>query len=352
MTEQPYQLMQFLNNIHIDNDAVVPKSQYTPRVGMQELYMMNTSVSNFSKSVYRVIKDNNEFTYDYSDTIDGMIPFFNTLVGNLTYRPIYTLFQSIVLESFSMVYMIESGYATTTNFTSDDMGRVHSNIQKVIDTLYYIDVEGAFNTIIQLRALDSNLLYLFSTFSGITYSLDSKYDNSEGKINAFVDSDFKYIDTFYSTRYNNRVVDTDSVLKTIQVSGDNYLVYIGDYSKVTVTTTPIPVYSSSTLSIRALTNNQLTIYAVDSTGRPVDKFVDKDGHIVRDGILATTNESPNGVQIIQGVYVPSGISYIAVSFDIGKATSTLSDRITQPMMVTGYSMGEYVPGMTSLGGNL
>lgn len=350
MSTQPYQLMQFLNNININNGSVVPKTNYTPIASMQDIYMMDTTVSNFSKKVYSLVSGNNEFTYDYTDTIDGMIPFFNTLVGNLSYRPIYTLFQSIILESFSMVYMIESGYATTLDFTSDDMDRVHYNIQKVIDSLYYVSQEGVYDVIIQLRALDSNLLYMFSTFSGITYTIGNKYDNSQGKINGFIDSEFNDIDTFYvTTDVEGNPIKTSSVFKKIQDNSNNsYLVYYGDRDAVTLKTLPIPVYNNSTFSLRAITGNSMEVLATDKNGKGVDRFVDKDGNIITDSIIAQTIESPKGVQISQGIYVPSGIGYIVVSINMGKSTGKVYDRISNPIIVSGYSIGEYTPGMTNI----
>lgn len=348
MSTQPYQLMQFLHNITVVNGSIVPKSNYTPTTSMQELYLMDTSVSNFSKNVYSLIGDN-EFTYDYSDAIDGMIPFFNKLIGNLTYRPIYTLFQSIILESFSMVYMIESGYATTNGFNSSDMDRVHTNIQRVIDALYYINLEGVYDVIIQLRELDSNLLYMFSTFSGISYTLSSSYDNKTGKSNGFVDSEFNDIDTFYRASHDDTQVTPSSVLRKISDNNSSSLVYYGDYDTIVVSTTPIPVYSNSTFSLRANTSNKMSIVAVDGSGNPISKFVDKDGNIIRDGVIAQTSEYPKGVQIVQGVYVPSGITYVSIQFTIGKQTGIISDRISEPILVVGYHIGEYVAGMTELG---
>jgi len=346
MSNQPYQIMQFLRDINISDGKIADKNAYTPNVTLNQLYMMDTRVSKFSKSVYKLVKDNNTFTYDYSQTIDGIIPFFNELNKNVSYRPLYLLFQSVILESFSMVYMIENGLATVKNFTESDMSRVHENINRIISALYYTDIEGAYNVIIELRALDSNILYMFTTFSGLDYKISDSDDNLLGKLNAIPDSEFNYLSKFYES-YDNygNYIDINTCVKKVENGDSSYLVYNGEYEYVKIRTKVIPMYSESKMTIRANTKNPISIYATDKYGNKVTSFVDDKGFVVRDGLIGETHLASAGVQTLQGFTIPAGISYIVIEITLGKATSSMDDRVSFLMLTSGYRVGEYVPGV-------
>jgi len=51
MSNQPYQIMQFLRDINISDGKIADKNAYTPNVTLNQLYMMDTRVSKFSKRI-------------------------------------------------------------------------------------------------------------------------------------------------------------------------------------------------------------------------------------------------------------------------------------------------------------
>lgn len=242
--------------------------------------------------------------------------------------------------------MIENGLATVKNFTESDMSRVHENINRIISVLYYIDIEGAYNVIIELRALDNNILYMFTTFSGLDYKISDSDDNSLGKLNAIPDSEFNYLSKFYESHDSvGNYLDINTCVKKVVIDDTSYLVYNGEYEYVKIRTKVIPMYSESKMTIRANTKNPISIYATDKYGNKVTSFVDDNGFVIRDGLIGDTHLASAGVQTLQGFTIPAGISYIVIEITLGKATSSMDDRVSSLMLTSGYRVGEYVPGV-------
>ena len=343
---QPYKLLQFIKNISISNDnTLTVDSRYSNYLYNKSSYYLSNSVSNMAKNVQKIVANNQTFTYDYNTTIDGLIPFFESLNKNTSYQFLYQAFQTVILESFAMVYTVENLGTPYIDFTDKDMDRVHNTIDGLINNIYYLSVDGAYDAIIYLRELDSNILYLYSTFGGTNYKISSNFDNTAGRTNLIPNSTFSSVDKFYT------LLDGTAVSTVTKVLGDTSpytLAYIGNASSgVTIRTTPIASFEGSELTLRALSNSPLNVLAVNQDGSLLTSFVDNNGTIVTDSIVTTTNESSPGVQISQGFIIPQGVLYIAIQFTVKQALNTGDDRISELSLSNGSYIGSYIDGVIS-----
>mgnify|MGYP004709782795 FL=1 len=223
------------------------------------------------------------------------------------------------------------------------MNRVHSSLTGLINNLYTISEDGVYDAIISLRDLDSNMLYIYSTFGSTDYVISANNDNMEGRVNLIPNSSFSYLDDYYNLKGSS-----DKVSSVTTVLGSNTpfeLVYTGsDINGVTIDTRPISAYPDAIMTLRALSNFTITVYATDHDGSLVPYFIDNDGHKITDGIIAESSMTSPNVQVIQSFTIPEGISYIVVEFKVKQAVSSGDDRISQLMLTNGSFIGTYVEG--------
>lgn len=342
-TTQPYKLLQFIKNINIDSDSsTVIDTRYSSLAYSNRSYLLSPVVSKAAQNIQKVVADNQTFTYDYNTDITGLIPFFEALNKNPEYQYLYRAFQSIILESFAMVYSIENLGSDQVFFTNNDMDRVHNSISGLINNIYSLSQEGTYDAIISLRELDSNLLYLYSTVGGANYTISASTDNKEGRINLIPNSTFSQLDDFYLSDDVSSVSSVSSVLGT---SSPYELVYTGNnVNGITVKTKPISSYYGTKLTLRARSNFTMYIKAVDSQGNLVKSFVNESGSIVKDGIIATSKTTAPGIQMAQSFYIPSDVDFISIYFTIKQATNAGDDRISELMLANGSFIGSYVEG--------
>ena len=337
---QSYKLLQFIHNINLKDSKVVSNSAYLDSM-VNSGFMIDTRVSNLSKNIQKIVDDNQTFTYDYTQNVYGLIPYFNRLAKDNTYHYLYIAFQSVLLESFSLVYLVENLDMSDIQFTNTDMNRVHNNISSIIDGVYSVNDPDTYEIINLLRELDSNLLYIYSTFGDTDYKISSTYDNESGRVNLIPNSSFSKLDEFYKTD-NASVSET---AKSITENGINYMVYTDSLVKSRLyRTNPIFVDSETRYTLRANTTTPMTVYGVDISGNKLTKLVDEHGNKLSNGEIVTTTETETGIQTSQGFLIPVNADYVSIEFTLKQPNKVNEDRISQLMLGRGYHIGTYVEG--------
>lgn len=333
---QPYQYLRLIRDAKIKGGKLVGNT-YTNKLDVVSL-LGEPNLSNLALSVYSIVGNSETFKYDYTKPVTGLIPFFNKLNERIEYRPLFRLFQSVAMESFSLVYALENFNAYRPNFNQEDASRVHNNINLIIDNLYSIDDEYAYTAILALRDIDNDLKYLYSLFSDGVLDYTTPYENNYANINLIPDSEFKYPDQFWLNR-NDVAVSTSQLIKSANNGAE--LITTSYPMGVTLYTTPIKVQPNSRLTLRAYTLNHIDLYAVDNFNNPI-RFVDELGTVNNTGLLASTKELLPGTQEAKGVYVPEGVSKVRVEFALYPQDKTHSSSISNLMLVSGYKVGTYV----------
>ncbi len=337
---QSYQLLKLIRDANVV-EGKIQGNTYQNSVKAVSL-LGSPQLSGLALSIYSTVKNTDTFTYNYSDGVTGIIPYFNTLNRNIKYKPLYRLFQSVIIESFSLVYSLENFSGYTPNFTQEDANRVHNNIQLLIDNLYSIDSDNTYYVIMSLREIDNNIMYLYSTFSGLDYQYSSISENSFSKMNLIPDSEFVYIDTFWKIyKVFGYSGVSNNILDFVTKYGTSLVFTNMDATGVEIESSPIPIYSDTRVTLHYESYNKGSLYAVDKDGNPIT-FIDEYGNTIRDGLLGTTNTVASNTQSLKGVYIPSGISYIKLVIGLYKRTSTNSDTIDKLMLAYGYSIGNYI----------
>lgn len=337
---QSYQLLKLIRDANIV-DGKIQGNTYQNSIKSVSL-LGSPQLSGLALSIYSTVKNTDTFTYDYSSGVTGIIPYFDELNRNIMYKPLYRLFQSVIIESFSLVYSLENFSGYTPNFTQNDADRVHNNIQLIIDNLYTIDNDDTYYVILTLREIDNNIMYLYSTFSGLDYKYSSISENSLSKTNLMPDSEFVYISSFWKlVKLFNYQGNSSNILDFVSKYGTSLVFNNPNADGIELESYPIPIYSDTRVTLRYESYNPAKVYAVDKDGNPV-KFIDEFGNSVNDGLLGTTYQVSNNVQSLKGLYIPGGISYIKIVLDLYKRTSTVSDTIDKMMLAYGYSIGSYV----------
>lgn len=336
---QPYQMLKLIRSANISGNKIVG-NKYQSSVNSVSL-LGSPELSGLSLSVYDTVANTSTFTYDYSNNIDGIIPFFDKLNRIIKYKPLYRLFQSVVIESFSLVYSLENFSGYVPNFTQKDADRVHNNINLIISNLYSIEDSETYTVILSLRELDNNIMYLYTTFSGLDYSYSSSIENNYSKINLIPDSEFLYLNDLwnvnkvYDGKYSGNIGDYVSKY-------DTGLSFISQsVTGVDIETSVIPIYSDTRVTLRAKTSNPIKLYAVDSDGNPV-RFVDEFGNRINDGLLGESKLSSDDIQVLKGVYIPGGVTHVKIIIGLYKPDGNKDDTINELMMSYGYNIGSYV----------
>jgi len=336
---QPYQMLKLIRSANISGNKIVGNNYQS---SINSVSLLGTpELSGLALSIYDTVANTSTFTYDYSTTLEGVIPFFDKLNRNIKYKPLYRLFQSVVIESFSLVYSLENFSDYVPNFTQKDANRVHNNIHLIINNLYSIDDPDTYTVILSLRELDNNIMYLYTTFSGLDYSYSSSIENNYSKINLVPDSEFVYLNDFWKI---NKVYDGTSSgnIKDYVAKYESGLSFISQsVSGVDIETTVIPIYSDTRVTLRAKTKNTIKLYAVDSDGNTV-RFVDEFGNRINNGLLGESKVVSDGIQVLKGVYIPGGVTYVKIVIGLFKPSETKDDTINELMMSYGYNIGNYV----------
>lgn len=321
-----------MRGITLSGNTVVPRNvSYVP-ANTPLIYPMDPRVSNAGISFLGLVMGNETFTPDYRTAIEGIIPFFNSLQRNRKYTRLYQTFQSLMLDTYGLVYMTENGSPNVRDFSLVDINRVHQNIKSLVNTLRSDEFADVGPVVLSLNELDNNLMYTFSTFSDLDYSITSTYDNEKGRINLLPNSDFSQFNTFYQAPSNeNFITDADS----------STLIYTGSEQEVLVSAYPIPVNEGELMSLRADSNNPITVTAVDLLGKQV-AYVNSAGYTISSGLIGTTQGGDT--QQLQAFSIPNGVDFISLSFSLHKATNVGDDRMSQIMLTRGSTTGNYVKG--------
>lgn len=332
LQNQPYQLVQFIKNINIINGRAAIIKPYN-LVNSSLIYPLDNTISNESQYFIKNVIEPGIIKPDYRVKSDGLIPFFNKL-RDPKYNSLYQAFQSVILDSVSLIYSVENG-SNKPLFNLEDINRVHSNISNIINLLYHIDVTGKIAAIIALRNLDVDIMYIFSTINDLDYSILDSSVNTQGKINLVPDSSFTDLKNYYSGDLNNIVIK------------DNIMIYNGDSnSYANITTRPLPVFPESTYRFRINSYSKASIYAVDETGNSI-AYVSNSGSIVSDGHIIDSNQILDNVQQTDVFVIPKGVDYIKVSFILKQGITPGLDRISSPILVEGSNIGPYIQGAIS-----
>lgn len=311
MTEKvSYAYYKFLNSITI-LDGKITQGVYVPKTKNVLGVEFSKSLSRSAIELYNkgIIKDT--YTPDFRIEEEGFVPFFVRLGKDSNNIEIVSLFESIMLEATTLIYISQSGTTTIPYFTEQDISRVHTNIGILINKLYQLETEyGRLNAILSLRDLDKNLLYLFSVYAPLDYSITGYTENKvfNGRTNLLppMTGDGRWVD---KVLYNK--ADTITEIK----DDEGYFLSLTSDKAISLRTKPIPVYPSSIYSIRANTNNVVSINAVDEDNNYI-KVVDEQGSVHADGLIAKTQNNLGDIQQYSGFQVPRDVRYISLSFDL------------------------------------
>ena len=329
---QPYQLLQLIRGINLDKNLIVQRNVSHVPYNASLIYPMDPRVSNAGLTFYELVRANTTFVPDYRTQVYGMMPYFNALQKNRKYTALYQAFQSVILDAYGLVYLVENSVPNTNEFSMRDIVRLHTNISSLAHTLHGPEFLDAGPIITALHELDTSVLYLFSTFSNLDYNILAS-DNLAGKINLIPNSDFSEFPTFYvGTTLDKLTINT----------GTSTLSYLGK-TPVIISTRPIPVTAGSKLSLRANSNKPITVTATNIEGNPVS-YTSDNGSLVSNGVIGSSIQTLPGVQLLQGFKVPATVNYIQVSFTVGPAINQNDDRISELMLTTGNTTGTYLKG--------
>lgn len=329
---QPYQLLQLIRSINLDNNRIIQRNVSHVPYNTSLIYPMDPRVSNAGIALYELVLSNKTFVPDYRTRLYGMVPYFNTLSNNRKYTLLYQTFQAVILDTYGLVYLVENDTPNTVSFSMKDIIRLHTNISSLVHTLHGQEFRDAGPIITALNEMDSSVLYVFSTFSNLDYSILAN-DNLAGKINLIPNSDFSEFSTFYTGATSN-LLNINSTTSTLS--------YLGK-TATNISTAPIPVTPGATLSLRANSNKPLSVTAVDVNGNPIS-YTHDNGSLISNGRIGSTIQTLPGVQLLQGFTVPNTVNYIRVSFTVGPAINLNDDRISELMLTTGNTTGTYLKG--------
>ena len=330
--EQPRELLKLIESLNVDTDGrVIRGTLDNTLLTVSGYFTPQGQVSKLASIVHDSIETGDVFTGLLGQVGESslMALIKNT---NLKYEQphLYQMMQVIVTESFSLAYAIENQEELTYYYNQQDASRLHENINYVIDILGQLDKTDYYALIQDLRNLDVDTMYMYSTLN--TTSLEgSATNNNLGHNNLVLDSDFE--DAMHSWDITGASYEIeDRVLRKRDLSG-----------KLMATSSLVTVSPRSYLSFVARTTGKVEILATDASGNPLESFVDYWGNTITTGILAESNETINDEKSSHQVTVPDDVRYVRLRVTMD-AEEGEPDYLTEPMLVVGGVIGNYVKG--------
>lgn len=330
--KQPRELLKLIESLNVDTDGrVIRGTLDNTLLTVSGYFTPQGQVSKLASIVHDSIETGDVFTGLLGQVGESslMALIKNT---NLKYEQphLYQMMQVIVTESFSLAYAIENQEELTYYYNQQDASRLHENINYVIDILGQLDKTDYYALIQDLRNLDVDTMYMYSTLN--TISLEgSATNNNLGHNNLVLDSDFD--DAMHSWDITGASYEIeDRVLRKRDLSG-----------KLMATSSLVTVSPRSYLSFVARTTGKVELLATDASGNPLESFVDYWGNTITTGILAESNETINDEKSSHQVTVPDDVRYVRLRVTMD-AEEGEPDYLTEPMLVVGGVIGNYVKG--------
>lgn len=330
--KQPRELLKLIESLNVDTDGrVIRGTLDNTLLTVSGYFTPQGQVSKLASIVHDSIETGDVFTGLLGQVGESslMALIKNT---NLKYEQphLYQMMQVIVTESFSLAYAIENQEELTYYYNQQDASRLHENINYVIDILGQLDKTDYYALIQDLRNLDVDTMYMYSTLN--TISLEgSATNNNLGHNNLVLDSDFD--DAMHSWDITGASYEIeDKVLRKRDLSG-----------KLMATSSLVTVSPRSYLSFVARTTGKVELLATDASGNPLESFVDYWGNTITTGILAESNETINDEKSSHQVTVPDDVRYVRLRVTMD-AEEGEPDYLTEPMLVVGGVIGNYVKG--------
>lgn len=330
--EQPRELLKLIESLNVDTDGRAIRSTLdNTLLTVSGYFTPQGQISKLSSIVHEAIKTGDVFTGLLGQVGESSLMALIKST-NLKYEQphLYQMMQIIVTESFSLAYAIENQEELTYYYNQQDASRLHENINYAIDILGQLDKTDYYALIQDLRNLDVDTMYMYSTLN--TTSLEgSTTNNNLGHNNLVLDSDFE--DVMHSWDITGASYEIeDKIIRKRDLAG-----------KLVATSSLVTVSPRSYLSFVARTTGKVELLATDASGTPLESFVDYWGNLITTGVLAESNETVNDEKSSHQVTVPDDVRYVRLRVTMD-ADEGEPDYLTEPMLVVGGVIGNYVKG--------
>lgn len=163
--KQSGKLLSFMGTLPLGNDGTI---LYNPLVesipNESDFFAPTYTVTAMATQVHSLINQEGVFervtTLEPPEEVEAM----RTSPIKYTDNRLYTLLQSIVLESFATLYAIDNDELLLDNIDSSDMENIHNSINYAIEELGKLP--GYSDVILFLRQCNSDILYVLSRAGG------------------------------------------------------------------------------------------------------------------------------------------------------------------------------------------
>lgn len=164
-------LITFITAIQLEADGSISTSPLDENLPViSKFFTPNIKVSILSTRVQNLLKASNSEIVPTTDVVISDL--MKAIKGsNLKYNNpnLYRLLQTVLLESFSVIYAIEKDESLQVLINKKDAMRIHENINYVLEMVGLntdIGESSGYNLIHELRAIDTDILYILSVLGG------------------------------------------------------------------------------------------------------------------------------------------------------------------------------------------
>lgn len=161
-------LVRFISNVPVLSDGTIPINMVDEGVPFtSDLYEANYSLSAVARMVQSLLKGDKieivEVTPDSTTIVERA---FDSNLAS-AYPEIYLLLRAVVLESFSLLYMIDNDPAQLQYMSQKDIRRVRTNVNFIADFFsivpaYYFMIENMRDMNISLGYLENQIEVIMS----------------------------------------------------------------------------------------------------------------------------------------------------------------------------------------------
>lgn len=177
---QPAELIAFLTNIDVDDSSEIITNELDSKISfISRYYTPNITVKEASLQTLDLIKSSDNTWMDNFDTLDenSITYLVEKLNININYPDLYTVFQSVILDAFSIAYAENYDNSLYLQMDDSDMSSLIVNIEYLIDSLENLDDGNDYTTLItQLTELESDMSSVKTGLQAIQDSVSSTDD--------------------------------------------------------------------------------------------------------------------------------------------------------------------------------
>ena len=177
---QPAELIAFLTNINVDDSSKIITNELDSKISfISKYYTPNIVVESASSKTLDLIKSSdNTWMNNFNSLDENSITYqVETLNININYPDLYTVFQSVILDAFSIAYAENYDNSLYLQMDDSDLSELIINIEYLIDALESLDDGNDYSTLItQLTELESDMSSVKTGLQSIQDSVNNTSD--------------------------------------------------------------------------------------------------------------------------------------------------------------------------------